>query len=640
MDICDTKGDLLKSADSLDVNGWVNFAAIFSVHSQSAYEAACKYVDNHLYFQLYLLGNTPSPADDALVSALDSSGERWRSLRDSDKYKNLSGLHSVISSRRNGDLKPKITYPTIDLPGAKSGEVCMRFKIEPSQCLHIEHARMAFWNHYFTKRYDGKFIAWIDDTNPNNKDHPFVPNLLEDIECLDIKCDAVVYTSQYFSQMIQMAQDLINKGKAYVDYSSRKQIEEGVKGCIESKYRNHSLEKNKELWREMVTGSDIGRDCFLRGKMDMHHQNKCFRDPVYYCCNPDTPHQRTGTQYKVYPTPIFASSFVDGCETVTHVLQSSHNQARVYPVYCRVREDMGLHTAVQTHECKPMGMECTLRKEQELSWFVENGEVDGWDDPRLPTMRGLLRRGVQIEALKQFFLEKGLEKNPDLVEWESLWRINHKVIFERPIGVHTAILQNKCVPFVLENAPRKLTSITVPVTDRLTTVVTESDIIWLENVEVASVSVGDRLTLAFWNDAEVTNISVNESGIITALKGFLTSDRSKTTTPNLWLTPKDDLVKLRLLEFDHLITKKKLIAGEDFLGVINSSTQKETLAFGDSMMRNLKRGDTVLLAWRGYFRCDVPFTQLSEPVVLISIPGTHDGIKRPDPNIPVLHTSS
>jgi glutamyl-tRNA synthetase len=359
------------------------------------------------------------------------TGQRWESLRRSKKYQNLirwfnsiavdyaGKLDDIVAAyvgkRGNGrspapclkakvqDLKVNASIPEIDLPGAKVGEVCVRFAPEPSGYLHIGHAKAGLLNKYFAERYKGRLIVRFDDTNPSKENNEFVENILVDIDTMGIKYDRVTYTSDYFTKLMEMVESLIKQGKAYVDDTPREQMRAERMTGVESKSRNNTVEENLSLWREMVSGTEIGMQCYVRGKLDMLDPNKSLRDPVYYRCN-TVPHHRVGSKYKVYPTYDFACPFVDALEGVTHALRSSEYHDRNAQYY-RILQDMGLRR-VEIFEFSRLNMLYTLLSKRKLLGFVQNKMVDGWTDPRFPTIQGIVRRGLKIEALVQFILEQ------------------------------------------------------------------------------------------------------------------------------------------------------------------------------------------------------------------------------------------
>lgn len=651
--------------ETSQIDEWLEYLPVFS--SGSEFEGACKYVDEYLSQRTFFVGHTLSVADVAIWSSLAGTGKRWESLMKSKKYQNLGRWYNSISVEygtvlneltttfiRKKDLGKPTTAKTkendqqvsnphtqnvngnasekgkavsrqtfeVDLPEAEVGKVCLRFAPEPSGYLHIGHSKAALLNQYFAQRYKGKLIIRFDDTNPAKESNEFVDNLLKDIETLGITYEKVTYTSDYFPNLMEMAEKLIRAGKAYVDDTTREQMQKERMDGIESRCRNHSPEENMKLWKEMIAGSERGLMCCLRGKLDMQDPNKSLRDPVYYRCNP-IPHHRIGSKYKIYPTYDFACPFVDAEEGITHALRSSEYHDRNAQYY-RIQEDMGVRK-VHIYEFSRLNMVYTLLSKRKLLWFVQNGKVDGWDDARFPTVQGIVRRGLLIEALIQFILEQGASKNLNLMEWDKLWTINKKII-DPVCPRHTAVLEERRVSLTLTNGPEDSFVRIIPRHKKYegagqkTTTFTKR--IWIDHADAEAISANEEITLMDWGNAIVKEIRKGQDGTVTELIGVLHLEGSvKTTKLKLtWLADTSELVPLSLVEFDYLITKKKLEEDEDFVDVLNPSTKKETAALGDSNMRNLKRGEILQLERKGYFRCDVPFLRPSKPIVLYAIP--------------------
>ncbi|GKU91210.1 hypothetical protein SLEP1_g5111 [Rubroshorea leprosula] len=642
--------------ESSQVDEWLEYAPILS--SGSEFENACTYMDKYMEKRTFFVGYSLSIADIAIWSGLAGTGQRWESLRKSNKYLNLvrwfnsvsaeysdalnevtatyvgkRGLGKPVASKPkeqqsvNGDISEKGkagSKPSheVDLPDAEIGKVRLRFAPEPSGYLHIGHSKAALLNQYFAQRYQGQVIVRFDDTNPSKESNEFVENLLKDIETLGIKYETVTYTSDYFPQLMEMAEKLIHEGKAYVDDTPREQMQKERMDGIESKCRSNNVEENLKLWNEMVAGSERGLQCCVRGKLDMQDLNKSLRDPVYYRCNP-VPHHRIGSKYKLYPTYDFACPFVDSIEGITHALRSSEYHDR-NDQYYRIQMDMGLRK-VYIYEFSRLNMVYTLLSKRKLLWFVQNGKVDGWDDPRFPTVQGIVRRGLKIEALIQFILEQGASKNLNLMEWDKLWSINKRII-DPVCPRHTAIIEERRVLLTLTNGPDHPFCRIIPrhkkyegAGEKATTYTKR---IWIDHADAECISADEEITLMDWGNAIVKEIIKDQDGNITQLVGVLHLEGSvKTTKLKLtWLPETKELVNLTLMEFDYLITKKKLEEGEDFLDVLNPCTKKEVAALGDSNMSNLKRGDILQLERKGYFRCDVPFIRASKPLVLFAIP--------------------
>ncbi|CAN6858796.1 unnamed protein product [Brassica oleracea] len=635
--------------ESSQIDEWVDYACVFS--SGSEFENACTRVDKYLQSGTFLVGHSLSIADVAVWSALAGSGPRWESLRKSKKYQNLVRWFNSISLEYAEPLNKLATYtakkpsgkavsaaprskdqqadnvndkgkPEVDLPGAELGKVKLRFAPEPSGYLHIGHAKAALLNKYFAERYQGEVIIRFDDTNPAKESNEFVENLVKDIGTLGIKYERVTYTSDYFPDLMNMVEKLLRKGKAYVDDTPREQMQKERMDGIDSKCRNHTVEENLNLWREMIAGSERGLQCCVRGKLDMQDPNKAMRDPVYYRCNPMS-HHRIGDKYKIYPTYDFACPFVDSIEGITHALRSSEYHDRNAQYY-KVLEDMGLRR-VEIYEFSRLNLVYTLLSKRKLLWFVQQGLVGGWDDPRFPTVQGIVRRGLKIEALIQFILEQGASKNLNLMEWDKLWTINKKIV-DPVCPRHTAVVEERRVLLTLTDGPDEPFVRMIPKHKKFegagekATTFTKN--IWIEGADASAISVNEEVTLMDWGNAIVKEVTKDEEGRVTALSGVLNLKGSvKTTKLKLtWLPETNELVKLTLTDFDYLITKKKLEEDDEVATFVNPYTKKETSALGDSNMRNLQRGDVIQLERKGYYRCDVPFIKSSKPIVLFSIP--------------------
>ncbi|KAL4564316.1 hypothetical protein LXL04_028376 [Taraxacum kok-saghyz] len=636
------------------IDEWLEYAPIFS--SGSEYEGACKYVDGYLLHRTFLVGHSLSVADITIWSYLAGAGKRWESLMKSKKYQNLTRWYTTIStehaavlneltstlSKKKDSSNPisstkqkddsnqkhipngsvSSNRPEVDLPHAEMGKVCLRFAPEPSGYLHIGHSKAALMNQYFAQKYNGKVIIRFDDTNPAKESSEFVDNLLIDIQTLGIKYEKITYTSDHFPHLLQMAEKLIKEGKAYIDDTPRETMQKERMDGIESKCRNQTITQNLKLWNEMILGTERGLECCLRGKLDMQDPNKSMRDPVYYRCNPIA-HHRIGSKYKIYPTYDFACPFVDSVEGITHALRSSEYHDRNAQYY-RIQEDMGLRK-VHIYEFSRLNMVYTLLSKRKLLWFVQNNKVDGWDDARFPTVQGIVRRGLQIEALIQFILEQGASKNLNLMEWDKLWNINKKII-DPVCPRHTAIVDQNKVLLTLLDGPTKPFVRVVPkhkkyegAGEKATTFTKR---IWIEQIDAKAILPNEEITLMDWGNAIVKEIKKGENGNVTELVGVLHLEGSvKTTKLKLtWLPEINELVPLSLVEFGYLITKKKLEEDENFVDVVNTDTKKEIGGVGDANMRNLKRGDILQLERKGYFRCDVPFIRPSKPIVLYAIP--------------------
>jgi glutamyl/glutaminyl-tRNA synthetase len=266
------------------------------------------------------------------------------------------------------------------------------------------HAKAALLNHHYARDYNGKLILRFDDTNPSKEKSEYEQSIMEDLASLGIQHDVFSHSSDHFETIQAYGDQLIASGKAYIDFTLVDQMRDERSKGIESKCRNHSIEENQRLWAEMKKASPEGLTCCMRAKIDMKSPNGCMRDPTMYRCNL-TPHHKTGTTYKVYPTYDFTCPIVDSIEGVTHAMRTNEYHDR-NEQYMWVLDALNLRKPAILDFSRLNFVYTTLSK-RKLNWFVAENKVEGWTDPRFPTVRGVLRRGLTVAALKEFMLRQG-----------------------------------------------------------------------------------------------------------------------------------------------------------------------------------------------------------------------------------------
>uniref|UniRef100_A0A1Q3F221 Bifunctional glutamate/proline--tRNA ligase n=1 Tax=Culex tarsalis TaxID=7177 RepID=A0A1Q3F221_CULTA len=519
----------------------------------------------------------------------------------------------------------------VDLPGAEMGKVVVRFPPEASGYLHIGHAKAALLNQYYQQAFQGKLIMRFDDTNPAKENVEFEKVILEDLEMLQIKPDLFTHTSQYFDLMLDYCERLMKEGKAYVDDTEPEQMKKERDERVESKNRSNSVEKNLQMWQEMVNGTAAGQKCCVRAKIDMSSPNGCMRDPTIYRCK-NEPHPRTGTQYKVYPTYDFACPIVDAIENVTHTLRTMEYHDRDDQFYWFI-EALGLRRPY-IWEYSRLNMTNTVLSKRKLTWFVEEGLVDGWDDPRFPTVRGILRRGMTVEGLKEFIIAQGSSKSVVFMEWDKIWAFNKKVI--DPIAPrYTALeLDNRVVVNV---AGAKLEAVQVPVHPKNADIGMKT--VWLgprvliDQADAAELKEGENATFINWGNIMINKVHKDASGKVTSIDASLNLDNKdfKKTLKLTWLCEQDpaEYPPTFCVYFEHIISKPVLGKDEDFKTYIGHQTRTEAQMLGDPELKKLKKGDIIQLQRRGFFKVDQAyqpasaFSAVETPVVLFSIPDGH-----------------
>ena len=295
------------------------------------------------------------------------------------------------------------------LPGAEMGKVVTRFAPEPSGYLHIGHVKAAMLCYYAAKHFKGKMILRFDDTNPSKEKGEFLESIKTDLKRLEIVPDIISYSSDHFPKLRELMTELISKGKAYCDNIDPEKMKEDRMNGIKSAKRDTSIEENLRVWKEMQgdnPSKEIKKYC-IRGKIDYQNANKCLRDPVFYRFTEEK-HDRLPENYHLFPCYDFACPCIDTIEGVTHAMRANEYSDRI-PMYEWVQEALNLRR-VNIYEFSRLNLIQTVLSKRYLKWFVETGRVEGWDDPRFPTVQGIVRRGLMPQALKDFCLEQGDSK--------------------------------------------------------------------------------------------------------------------------------------------------------------------------------------------------------------------------------------
>ena len=307
--------------------------------------------------------------------------------------------------------------------GKYSSRVQTRFPPEPNGYLHIGHAKSICLNFGIAADYDGTCKLRFDDTNPETEDQDFVDGIIDDVRWLGFEPDEVVYASDYFEQLYLWAESLIERGLAFVDDQDAETISEQRGGFttpgVNSPFRDRSVEENLTLFRGMRAGEFEDGSRVLRAKIDMQHENMWMRDPVLYRIR-RAHHQRTGTEWILFPTYDWAHGQSDAIERVTHsICTLEFDSHRPLYDWCLESLDLPAEKPEQT-EFARLNLTHTITSKRRLRQLVEDGVVDGWDDPRMPTLRGLRRRGYPASAIRAFMDHIGVAKSNSTHDIELL----------------------------------------------------------------------------------------------------------------------------------------------------------------------------------------------------------------------------
>ena len=495
-----------------------------------------------------------------------------------------------------------------ELENAEKGKVVVRFPPEASGYLHIGHAKAALLNQYYQLAFDGKLVFRFDDTNPEKEKEDFEHVITEDVELLKIQPDIRSYTSDHFEMMLVKVEQLLKEGKAYVDDTPGDQMKTEREQRVESKNRNNAVQINLERWEQMKQGNEYGQTCCVRAKIDMRSPNGCLRDPTLYRCK-NQAHPRTGNKYRVYPTYDFACPIVDSVEGITHALRTTEYADRD-PQFFWVLEALGMRKPY-IYAYSRLNMTHTVLSKRKLTWFVENGHVSGWDDPRMPTVRGILRRGLAVDGLKQFIIAQGSSRAVVFMEWDKIWSFNRKVIDPmavRYMGIEAKnhvivdvenVQQNEleidCHPKNPELGKRKMNL---------------SNQLLIDQIDASLINENEFVTFIYLGNAFVTKVTKDSNGIVQKIAARLdpTNKDFKKTLKVTWLDAKNT-EKAVCYYYENLITKPILDKDDEFKDFINKESKLEAEFLVEAPLKSLAKNSIIQILRKGFFICDEPFNK-------------------------------
>ncbi|CAH8864561.1 unnamed protein product [Trichobilharzia szidati] len=661
------------SGHDIQTYNWIRFAATY-LNSDCSFSWAVRELDKAVANSTYINGNELTLSDLAIWIFLEIS-PRWNEHNKPENniksFANLKRYYDQLSSLPSiQKLKTKIHESKItsksltdetdvvgkthasdmrfekggkfgELPGAKVGEVVVRFPPEASGYLHIGHAKAALLNQHYREIFKGRLILRFDDTNPDKEKECFEKSILSDLPRIGVSWDVMSSTSDYFDQMLHLCEKLIREGKAYVDDTDLETIRIQREARQISACRDNSIEKNLTWWEEMKNGTEHGLKCCVRAKIDMSSNNGALRDPTIYRCKLE-PHVRTGSKYKVYPLYDFACPVVDSIEGVTHALRTSEYNDR-NEQYAWICNSLGIRCPMVIDYSR-LALQNTVLSKRKLTWFVEEGIVDGWDDPRMPTVSGILRRGMTSEGLRQFILAQGSSRSSALMEWDKIWSFNKKII--EPIAPRSTALLLDSSFKSHDGTPPGLVCVRVqgqadyaekqvPIHPKNESLghrpILLGPEVFVEQADAVLFKKGENVTFIHWGNLRITDIHKEGQEIvgIDACLNLEDTDYKKTLKVTWLAKPSKShpqLIPVSCLIYDNLLNKAILGKDDDFKLFVNKDSKKEQCLLGDNDLSKLKKGDIVQLQRRGFYICDAPYevscaaTGHESPCVLIQIP--------------------
>ena len=335
-------------------------------------------------------------------------------------------LQSVASrkkelSRTESEKKPELP----DIPDAIPGKVVTRFPPEPNGFMHIGHAKASILASEYSRKYQGKFIVRFDDTNPAAEKLEYYGAFIESLAWLGIKPDSVKNASDDMERFYEIAEFMIQKFAAYVCSCTQERMKEYRSFGFNCKHRSQSSSSNLNQWRDMLSGKVEAKNSTLRFVGNMQSLNTTMRDPVLFRIV-EQPHPLKGNEYRVWPTYDFDGPIEDSADGVTHAMRSKEYELRD-ELYYAILDSIEFRKP-KIIEFSRLKLKNTTVSKRNLRKLIEEGKVEGWDDPRLPTIAGLRRRGILPETIREFVLQMGISKVESIPTWDLLESINRKLL--------------------------------------------------------------------------------------------------------------------------------------------------------------------------------------------------------------------
>ena len=517
-----------------------------------------------------------------------------------------------------------------DLAEGVYDTVHTRFPPEPNGYLHIGHAKSILLNYGLAKEYNGKFNMRFDDTNPTKEKSEFVDSIKEDIHWLGADWeDRLFFASDYFPQMYEAAVKLIKKGKAYVCDLTAEQIRE-YRGTLtepgkESPYRNRSVEENLNLFEEMKEGKYGDGEKVLRAKIDMASPNMNMRDPVIYRVAHRT-HHRTGDTWCIYPMYDFAHPIEDAIEGITHSICTLEFEDH-RPLYDWVLAEVGWWPQPpQQIEFARLNLTNTVMSKRYLKRLVDDGVVDGWDDPRMPTIAGIRRRGYTPEAIRRFCEEIGVSKANSTVDVSLL---EHCVRDDLKEKVETRNVVFDPIKVIITNYPEGQSELcevenNPAVPEMGMRQVSFSREIWVDGEDFMEVPVKKYFRLFPGNEVRLKGayfvtcqeVIKNADGSIKELhctydpetksgSGF----EGRKVKGTIHFVDAQTAVPIKIRQFDYLMTE-----GEDGTMVANEDTMREITCYAEPKVLEAQSGERFQFFRHGYFVADSKLYSEDNPV--------------------------
>ena len=539
-------------------------------------------------------------------------------------------MSEEINEIKNSEEKSSVNFIRAiidaDLESGKHKEIQTRFPPEPNGYLHIGHAKSICLNFGLAKLYGGKCNLRFDDTNPEKEDVEYVDSIQDDIKWLGFKPDKVLYASSYFDQLYEWAVELIKKGKAFVCQQTLEEMRRdrgtATGAGKESPWRNRSVEENLDLFERMKNGEFNEGEYMLRAKIDMAHPNVLLRDPVMYRIR-KVNHHRTGNKWCIYPTYDFTHGQSDAIEGITHSICTLEFEAH-RPLYEWFLEAIGIEKKPQQVEFARLNLTNTVMSKRFLKKLVDEKYVSGWDDPRMPTIAGIRRRGYTPESIRDFAERVGVAKRNSTVSLALLEHcvredLNKKAerfmgVFEPLKVVITNYPDDLTEEFEAVNNPEDENSAKRLVSFSKELYIERKDFMEEPPAKFHRLAPGKEVRLRSAYYITCTEVIKNEDGSIKELhctydpatKGGWSSDGRKVKGTIHWVNARNCL-KIEARIYENLFEMEdpfEVEEGHDFIENMNKNSLQIVDAFAETNLKNLERGKQFQFERVGYFCID------------------------------------
>ena len=516
-----------------------------------------------------------------------------------------------------------------DLKTGKRDHVATRFPPEPNGYLHIGHAKSICLNFGIAKQYNGTCNLRFDDTNPCKEDTEYVDSIMNDVKWLGFQWDGMYYASNYFQKLYDYAVELIKMGKAYVCELTPDQIRE-YRGTLtepgkNSPYRDRSVEENLALFEKMKNGELEDGSAVLRAKIDMASPNINMRDPAIYRIRHAT-HHKTGDDWCIYPMYDFAHCLSDSIEGITHSICTLEFEIH-RPLYNWYLETLGIKNPPQQIEFARLNITGTVMSKRKLLQLVTEHHVNGWDDPRMPTIAGMRRRGFTPEAIRNFCEQIGVAKADSTVDMSFLEHCVREDLNKRAKRIMVVV---NPVKLIIDNYPEGQTEEVEAINNPENMDEGKRKVIFSKELYIDRDDFMEEPVKGFYRmapDREVrlkagyyvkcTGVVKDENGEIKEIhctydpetKGGTSADGRKVKGTLHWVSA-TNCVDAEVRIYENLFNCQNPSAAENFLDTVNHDSLKIVKGSkAELCVNDLKVGDVVQFERTGYFCLDKDSTE-------------------------------